>query len=144
MLDSVLVFLHVLAISVWFGAALWVAGDVKRALAAGPARAESLEARVRPALGLDALGGVATLVTGGLLMWERALGMPRAGILVGIVATLVRLGVLAAMRSAFRGVVARVRAGEPVGADDRGPKRMAMFSGIAHVLWIVALAGMVL
>jgi hypothetical protein len=142
-LHSSLVFLHVLAVSVWFGAALWVAGDVKRALAAGRAEAETLRARLGPALGLDVVGGVAVLVTGGLLMWEQRMGMPPHGILVGIVATLLRLGVLAAMRRAFRGVLARVQAGEAVAASDPAAKRMAMFSGIAHVLWMIALAGMV-
>jgi hypothetical protein len=137
-----LVFLHILAASAWLGAALWVAGDVKRALALGRPHVDALPARVRPALGLDALAGIATLVTGGLLVWEMAVGV-RPGITVGIVLSFGRLGVLAAMRNAWRGVLARLQAGEAVAPGDAAAKRIAMLAGIAHTFWLVALAGMV-
>jgi hypothetical protein len=142
-LHSALVFLHVLAISAWIGAALWVAGDVKRALAMGKPHVDALAARIKPALGLDAAAGIATIVTGALLMWEEGMGHPRAGISAGIVLTLVRLGVLAAMRGAVRRIVGRLRAGESVAPDDAAVKRIAMLSGIAHTAWLLALAGMI-
>lgn len=142
-LHSLLVFLHVLAISTWIGAAIWVAGDVKRALAMGKPHVDALAARIRPALGLDALAGIATIVTGALLMWEEGMAHPRFGIAAGIVLALVRLGLLAAMRRSWRGILARIRAGETVPADDRAARRMSMFSGIAHTMWLLALAGMV-
>jgi hypothetical protein len=137
-----LVFLHILAASAWLGAALWVAGDVKRALALGRPHVDALPARVRPALGLDALAGIATLVTGGLLVWEMAAGV-RPGIILGIVLTFARLGVLAAMRNVWRGLLARLQAGEAVAPGDAGARRIAMLAGIAHTFWLVALAGMV-
>lgn len=140
---AVLLFLHVLAVSAWLGAALWVAGDVKRALGLGRPHVDALAARVAPALGLDALAGIATVVTGLLLMWEEGMGHPPAGISAGIVFTLVRIGVLAALRGAWRKILARLRAGEAVAASDPAAKRMAMLSGIAHALWLLALAGMV-
>lgn len=142
-LHSLLVFLHILAISVWMAAALWVAGDVKRGLAAGRPHVDALIASVRPKLGLDAAAGIAALVTGLLLMWEEGMTRPRAGITAGFVFTLVRLGLLAAMRRAWRGITARVERGEAVAATDPGARRMAMLSGIAHTLWLLALAGMV-
>lgn len=142
-LHSLLVFLHVLAISAWIGAALWVAGDVKRALAMGKPFVDALPARVRPALGLDAVAGIATIVTGGLIMWEEQLGKPRFGIAAGIVLALVRLGLLGAMRRTWRGLLARIQAGEAVPASDPSARRMSMFSGIAHTMWLLALAGMV-
>lgn len=143
MLHDLLVFLHVLSTSIWIASALWLAGDVRRTLGAGRPEAAALQARFRPALGLDVAAGLATLATGALLVWQQALGMPRPGITAGIVLTLARLGVLAAMRRAFRGIVARLAAGEPVAADDAGARRMSMLSGIAHLLWVLALAGMV-
>lgn len=143
MLHPLLVFLHVLSISVWIGAALWVAGDVRRTLALGGAQADALAARLGGPLGLDALAGVATLVTGLLLMWQEGMGHPRLGISAGIVLTLVRLGVLAAMRGAVRRIVGRLRAGERVAPDDAAARRVAMLSGIAHTAWLLALAGMV-
>jgi hypothetical protein len=143
MLHSLLVFLHVLAISTWIGAAIWVAGDVKRALAMGKPHVDALAARIRPALGLDAAAGIAAIVTGALLMWEEGMGHPRFGITAGIVLALVRLGLLAAMRGAWRGILARIRAGETVAATDPAARRMSMLSGIAHTMWLLALAGMV-
>jgi hypothetical protein len=142
-LHALLVFLHVLAISVWIGAALWVAGDVRRSLALGRGQADALAARLGAPLGLDAVAGVAALVTGLLLMWEEGMGHPRLGISAGIVLTLVRLGVLAAMRGAVRRIVGRLRAGEAVAPDDAAAKRIAMLAGIAHTAWLLALAGMV-
>jgi len=142
-LHSLLVYLHVLSISTWIAAALWVAGDVKRTLGSGRPNVDLLQARVRPALGLDAIAGVTTIVTGSLLVWEERLGMPRIGISAGILLTLVRIGFLAALRRTFRAIVARVEAGEVVPATDPAARRMSMLSGVAHVLWLLALAGMV-
>src|SRR6266542_2045340 len=100
-------------------AALWVAGDVRRTLASGRPHVDLLPQRVRPALGLDAAAGIATFVTGALLMWEEHLGRPRLGI------------------------AARLRAGETVPTTDPAARRVAMLSGIAHTLWLLALAGMI-
>jgi hypothetical protein len=142
-LHSLLVFLHVLSMALWLGAALWVAGDVRRTLALGRPHPDALVARVRPALGLDAAAGIATIASGALLVWEQQLGMPRLGITAGIVLALARLGVLAALRRSWRAIVARLQAGEPVPAGDPATGRMSMLAGIAHVLWLLALAGMV-
>ncbi len=143
-LHQLLVLFHVLSISVWIAAALWVSGDVKRALAMGKPFVDALPARVRPALGLDAVSGIATVVTGALLMWNDHMTRPPIGISIGIAFALVRLGVLAALRRTWRGILARIGRGEPVPADDAAARRMSMFSGIAHTLWLLALAGMVL
>ncbi len=110
LLHPLLAFLHVLSISVWMAAALWVAGDVRRTLASGRPHVDLLPQRVRPALGLDAA---------------------------------VRLGLLAAVRRAFRSIAARLRAGETVPTTDPAARRVAMLSGIAHTLWLLALAGMI-
>jgi len=142
-LHPTLVFLHVVSISAWLAAALWVAGDVKRALVLGGAHPGVLAASVRPKLGLDAAAGIATIVTGLLLMWEEAIARPRLGITAGVVLALVRLGLLASIRRAFRSIAARVAAGEPVPAGDPSARRMSMLAGIAHLLWALALAGMV-
>jgi hypothetical protein len=76
-------------------------------------------------------------------MWQEGLGHPPLGISVGIVLTLVRLGVLAAMRRAWRGLAARIAAGGPLGPEDPAAARIGMLSGIAHTLWLVTLAAMV-
>lgn len=142
-LHALLLFLHVLSISAWMAAALWVAGDVGRTLALGRPFVDGLAARVRPQLGLDAAAGGAVLVTGLLLMWEESMGRPRLGIAAGFVLTLLRLGLLAAMRRAWRSIAARLERGEPVEAKDPVARRMAMLAGIAHMAWLLALAGMI-
>ena len=103
----------------------------------------AVDARLAAALGLDVIAGIATIVTGALLMWEEHMGQPRFGIAAGIVLALARLGLLAGMRRTWRGILARIQGGKPVAADDPAAKRMGMLSGIAHTLWLLALAGMV-
>ncbi len=142
-LHQVLVFLHVLSMAAWISAAMWVAGDVKRALAMGKPFVEALPGRVRPALGLDAIAGLATIGTGALLVWYDGMTRPPIGISIGIVLAFVRLGVLAGIRRSWRSILRRLQAGEAVPATDPAARRMAMLSGIAHTAWLVALAGMV-
>jgi hypothetical protein len=140
---ALLVFLHVLATALWLAAALWVSGDVRRTLALGRPHADALAARVRPSLGLDALAAIATVVTGALLYWEEGIRHPPPGLAAGIVLALVRIGVLAALRRAWRRILVRLQAGEAVPATDPAVKRMSMLAGIAHLTWMLALAGMV-
>jgi hypothetical protein len=143
-LIDLLRFLHILSASAWLGATLWVAGDVRRTLALGRAQAGALVARVRPALGLDVGSGAATILTGILLMVAQGGGHPRTGIMAGFILALARLViVLAGLRPAWLAVAARVAAGEEVPPTAAPVKRMAMFSGIAHTLWVIALATMV-
>ena len=142
-LHASLLFLHVLSISAWLAAALWVPGDVKRALALGGPHPGALAAAVRPKLGLDAAAGIAAIASGLLLMWEASMTRPRLGITLGIGFAVLRLGLLASMRRAFRGLAARVAAGEPAAAGDPSARRMSMLAGMAHAAWLVALAGMI-
>jgi hypothetical protein len=69
--------------------------------------------------------------------------MPRPGISAGIVLALVRLGVLAGVRRSWRAIAARLQRGEPVAASDPAARRLSMLAGVAHALWLLALAGMV-
>ena len=142
-LHAALLYLHVLSITAWLGAALWVAGDVRRALALGRPHTAALAAGVRPKLGLDAAAGVAVVATGLLLMWEASMTHPRLGIAAGLVLAIVRVGLLAAVRRAFRAIAARLAAGEEVTPEDPAARRMSMLAGIAHATWALALAGMV-
>jgi hypothetical protein len=142
-LYELLRFLHILSASAWLGATLWVAGDVRRTLALGRPHPAPLPARIAPAIGLDLGAGVATLVTGLAVMFYVG-GHPRTGIMIGFALTLVRIAVVAAgLRPAWKRLATRLAAGEDVPAADGAARRMAMFSGIAHTLWLLALATMV-
>jgi hypothetical protein len=136
-------FLHVLAAATWLGAALWAAGDVRRTLAQGQPFVTALAARTRPALRLDFWSGIGTVVTGMALIGVLYAGMPPVGILVGFVAAVVRLLLQALVAEpALRRVTDLITAGD-LAAAAAPAKRLGMISGIGHLLWIVALAGMI-
>lgn len=136
-------FLHVLFAATWLGASIWTPGDVRRTLALGKPAAHALPQRVRPALSLDLWTGIATLLTGIVLVGLQGAGAPRAGILVGFGAVLVRLALLAlGMRPAWRRVEVAIDAGD-LAAAEAPARRLAMLGGIGHLLWVVALTGMV-
>lgn len=143
MLYEVLSFLHVASISAWLAASIWLAGDVRRALALGKAHVDAVAGRLGGPLKLDGIAALGTFVTGALLVWEQRIGMPRLGLTAGILLALARVGVLVAMRRGWKSIHARVQAGEPVAADDPAARRLSMLAGIAHTLWLLALAGMV-
>ncbi len=135
--------LHVLSMAAWLGAALWVPGDVRRTLARGAPHLEPLAERGGAAIRLDLYAGIATVVTGLALFWRRAfLARPAlsVGMALGIVLLLlVGFGVV----PAWRRVADRLRAGDASGATAAAP-RLAAFTGVGHLLWLVALALMVL
>jgi len=140
---TVILFLHILFAATWLGAALWAAGDVRRTLALGRPHADALVARVRPAFSLDLWSGLGTILTGIALTGVLYQGMPPAGILVGFAAALVRFGLLfGGVLPALRRVEQALAAGELAAAAPHA-KRLGVFSGIGHLLWVVALAGMI-
>ncbi len=136
-------FLHLLAISAWIAAVLWVSGDVKRTVALGRPHVDALASRIRPAFGLDSIAAIATFASGILIMWGQGFVPPRAGVSAGILFAAVRGGVLAYLRRSVRAVIGRVQAGEAVSPADPVVRRMGILSGIAHLLWLLALAGMI-
>jgi hypothetical protein len=139
---NVVLFLHVLAAATWLGAALWTPGDVRRTLALGPPHAEALVGRAGTALSLDLWAGLATLLTGLAALGLHG-GVPRPGIVVGLVAVLVRLGLLVVgTMPAWRRVAGAIRAGD-LAAAGSAARRLAALAGPAHLLWLVALAGMI-
>jgi hypothetical protein len=141
MLYDLVRLLHILAMATWLGAALWIPGDVKRTLAAG-GDAAALRARGRPAMLLDLFAGIATVITG--LALAGLHGAMRVGLMVGSGLGLVLLVVvIAAQWPAWTRIAARLDAGDLAGAR-AGAGRLAAVSGIAHVLWLLTLALMVL
>ncbi|WP_242395215.1 hypothetical protein [Anaeromyxobacter oryzisoli] len=140
---GLLLFLHVLSASAWLGAALWVPGDVRRTLARGHPHVEPLAERVGAALGLDLAAGLATVVTG-LALWGYQGFAHRAGIELGFAAAIVRLLVgWFAVRPAWGTIQAALAPSADLAAADPPARRLGMLAGIAHLLWLVALAGMI-
>jgi hypothetical protein len=139
---TTVLFLHIGAAATWLGAALWTPGDVRRTLAMGPPHTAALAGRAGVAISLDLWAGLATLVTGLVLVALQG-GVPRTGIAVGLVAVLIRLGLVAmGTLPAWRQVRRALASGDL--AKARAPaRRLAVLAGPAHLLWAVALAGMV-
>jgi hypothetical protein len=134
--------LHVLSIAAWLGSALWVPGDVRRTLASGGDLA-ALRARVRPALALDLVAGLAAIVTGTALLALHGLPL-RNGLQVGAGLGILLLALVGAgVRPAWLRVAARADAGDAPGAR-AAAGRLAALAGVGHVLWLGALSLMVL
>jgi hypothetical protein len=135
-------FLHVLCATTWLAAALWTPGDVRRTLALGRPHTDALARRARPTLALDLWAGVATVLTGiGAVGLEG--GVPRAGIIVGLVAALARLALVAFALLPSAKVLFRVLEVGDLSGASAPAKRLGMLAGIGHLLWVVALAGMI-
>jgi hypothetical protein len=136
-------FLHLVAMAVWLGAALWVPGDVKRTLALGPPHVARLGQRVRPALRLAVWAGVATIATGtGLTMTG---GSRRPGIVVGFVIALFLLILgMTILLPAGKRAAALAESGGDLAEAQRLARSLAAFAGVGHLLWLAALAAMVL
>jgi hypothetical protein len=139
---TIVLFLHVLAAATWLAAALWTAGDVRRTLALGRPHTDALPRRARPTLSFDLWAGVATVLTGVALIGLQG-GVPKVGVMVGLVAALARLAIMGlALLPASKDVWRALEMGDLAGAGAPA-KRLGMLSGIGHLLWLVALAGMI-
>lgn len=138
-------YLHVVSMACWLGAALWLAGDARRSLAAGPDAARAFLQRALASLKVDRMAGLATLLTGGALIhftkiWP-ALPLP---LVVGMGLGIARAGLTDALLfPAVRRLAARLEAGESPAALLPVAGRLAMLSGIGHLVWLGALAGMI-
>jgi hypothetical protein len=138
----VLQLLHVLSMATWLAAALWIPGDVKRTVASG-GDATALRARARPALVLDLAAGIATLVTGVALLLLHGLPL-RRGLEAGAALGILLLALVAAgIRPAWKRIESALAAGDRAAAA-AGARRLSALAGVGHLLWLAALALMVL
>ncbi len=141
-------YLHVLAASVWFGAALFWPGAVRRALrarsAAGDASLQVNDAltQARTGLRLDLVAGLFTIAVGGA--YAGALGAVRPGIWVGAALALLRLALLLAMARPALAQLSGALAASDAGRAEDASRRLPAYAGAAHLLWLVALATMVI
>jgi hypothetical protein len=142
---ALLRFLHVLSIAAWLGATLWLAGDARRSLAASPDAARAFFERALRSLQVDRLAGLATILTGAAMLHVTKVwaALP-ASLIVGMALGVARYGLTdAALRPAVRKLSARLEAGEAPAALLPSAGRLAMLSGIGHLIWLGALAGMI-
>ncbi len=138
-------FLHVVSMAAWLGAGLWLAGDARRCLAAGPDAARSFFQRALRSLRIDRWAGLATIVTGlGLIHLTHVWPALPPALVIGMVLGVARAGLTdAAVLPAVRRLKARLEAGEAPGTLIPATGRLAMLSGLGHLVWLGALAGMI-
>ncbi|HET9594550.1 MAG TPA: hypothetical protein VFP65_03165 [Anaeromyxobacteraceae bacterium] len=140
-LSLVIRFLHITAAAAWLGAALYWPGALKRGLAAGtPGPAVAL---ARTGVGLDLGLGLGLLATG--LLYASPLGgaVLRTGIFVGLALSVARvLLVLVLARPGVRRAAEAAAAGR-LDEARAAARPVAAYAGMAHLLWLLALAAMV-
>ncbi|MBK9518453.1 MAG: hypothetical protein IPO09_14095 [Anaeromyxobacter sp.] len=137
--------LHVLSVASWLAASLWLAGDARRSLAAGAPEALAFVGRARAAVKLDKLAAILVIVTGLALIHFAKAWPLRGGLWLGIVLATVRAGLTdAVLAPSLKKIAAGLQAGQAPAELLPVARRMALVSGLGHVAWLGALAGMVL
>lgn len=142
-LATLLRILHLVSMALWLGAALWAPGDAKRSIEAGAAQTAGLSRRIVPALRLSVWAGVATLLSGILLML--ASGSHRLGIAVGFALTILLLMLeMTILLPAGKRIAAAAESGGDLAEARSMARKLAAMSGVAHFIWLAALVAMVL
>lgn len=138
-------FVHIIFMAAWFGAPLFIASDIRRTLAAGPAGLPLLERRVGRSNMVAAIGAVGTILTGfGLIFALGGFGkVPppiHAGLLLGVIMLLLGGG---GIDRTCKQIFKQLGEGASPESLGRLTKRLSMLSGIFQLLWLVTLVLMV-
>ncbi|MBL8742320.1 MAG: hypothetical protein JNK04_14525 [Myxococcales bacterium] len=136
--------LHLLSMAVWFGGGLTVAGDVRRTISRGKPHTDILAARIERSLGIGAVAATFTLLSGlGMVFAQGGFGAISPRIHAGFALSLIVFAVeLLGLRPTVAKLGQTLANGE---AKDLKPiqARIAMFTGIGHLLKLVILCLMV-
>lgn len=142
-LPLVLRFLHILAAALWIGSALFWPGTLRRALAAAPAQAPGAAlAQARTGVALDLAFGLAAIATGLLYMAMGEVPL-RHGLEAGFGLAVLRLVLLFALARPALGRIAGGLARGDLEAARAASRKLPAYAGMAHLLWLLALVGMV-
>ena len=135
---------HLISMATWFAAALFMPGDVRRTLESPNSDLELLRGRANRAVRLATVFSWATLLSGiALIFAVGGFGEVPPPIHISLLLALVAIGVGAGLGSTWRKIDAELQKGTP--RDQVAPmaKKLAMFSGIFQLLWLVILLLMV-
>ncbi len=136
--------LHILAMAVWFAGGLTLPSDVRKTLARGKPHTDLLAGRVNKVLSYATLGSVGTILTGLALFFLRGgfkANPPRYHASLGLALVALAL-LLLGMKPLAAQLERALASGE--GKDLRAlSSRLAMFTGIDHLLKLVILVLMV-
>lgn len=145
MLVLTLRFLHIIFMATWFGGSLFAPGDARRTLSNEAADLELLQGRLKRYAVLGAVSALLTIVTGfGLIFALGGFKVVSPAIHIGMLVAFVMWGVgMFVVGGASRKIAAGIAEKKPRAELLGHAKRMAMGTGIFHLLWIVALGLMV-
>ena len=135
---------HIIGIGLWIGVEASVAGDIRRSLEKGQEHALYMAERIGRSLKISTIAGIVTLVSGGLLIaLSGGMGGVPVRIHIGMTLTLVMLAInLALVRPHFSRLSEAVT-GQDLNAAGALRKKVSMFLGIGHLLWLITLGLMV-
>jgi uncharacterized membrane protein len=139
-----LIALHLLSMAVWVGAALTISGDVRRTISRGKPHTDILAARIERSLGINAVAATFTLLSGlGMVFAKGGFGAISPMVHAGFALALV---VFATELLGLRPTVAKL--GQTLANGEAKDlksmqARIAMFTGIGHLLKLVILVLMV-
>lgn len=138
-------FLHITFMALWIGALSFVSGDVRRTISATGPNVELLAARLRSYNRMANLGGIVTIITGFLLIFEiGGFKVVPKSIHSGIIVAIAMMGVQGALISRNARIVAQELAkGTPGESLKPQMKKVLIGAGVFHTLWLVAVILMV-
>ena len=145
MLHLLLRLFHILFMAVWVGTTLFVTGDVKRTVEAGPDHLPLLKDRVGRSLKVGNICGVATLITGvGLVMSAGGFGAVPPAIHSGMLGAIILLGVGAGgLQRSWTRIEARLDGGTDPAALMPQIKKLGLIAKVFHTIWLIVLILMV-
>lgn len=143
---QIFLILHIVMVSVWFGNGLATPGRIRRGLAAGDAEAKFMEGEVDRGLRISLIFGIASIVTGFLLIFNRG-GFAHVskfihmGLGLSILNLLVQVLIIG---GTWKKIAAIIGQGGDRSAANSLRGRIAMGSGISQLLWVAILVLMVM
>ncbi len=140
-----LLLLHIAFTAVWFGGSLANSGRLRRGLASGSTGAKIAVSETARSLNISLIFGILTFVTGLFLVLQTGgFATARKGIHIAMGITLLMIVLEGTViRSTFGKLAGIVRSSDDVSGGVSYVKRLAMFSGIQQLLWLMVLGLMV-
>ncbi len=145
MLHLLLRLFHVLSMAVWVGTTLFLSGDIKRTLQAGPDHLPLLKDRVDRSLRIGNLSGVATLVSGvALVRSAGGFGAVPPAVHSGLLGAIILFGVSAGgLQRTWRKLEARLDGGADATSLVPQARKLHLITKVFQTIWLIVLCLMV-
>jgi putative copper export protein len=140
---SIILFLHILSMAMWFGGSFGLGTDLRKTLARGKPHTELWPNRMNGAMRRASVAALLTFVTGMVLILSRGFANVDKRYHIGLAITLVALGLQFVFLLPFGSAVERaISKGEGKELNEQS-KRLSMLTGVLHLLLTIVLLLMV-